>query len=74
MALDKGTSRLSIILGVLFAGAIFAAMLNSPDIEATSTKTLKGIMYKTPSGDIVEVVEVPNFGKCFITAVMMYCK
>ncbi len=44
------------------------------NIEASSTRILKGTIYKTPSGDIVEVVEVPNFGKCFITPGVVYCK
>lgn len=53
---------------------VAASLQFTPELEASSTKMLKGIMYKTPSGDIVEVVEVPEFGKCLITSVMMYCK
>lgn len=65
---------LAAVFTVTTITAIIISLTVPSNIEASSTKTLKGTIYKTPSGDIVEIVEVPGFGKCFITAVMMYCK
>jgi len=72
--LNKSKTLLYAVITTLFIGLVVVGLINSQEIEASSTKILEGTMYKTPSGDIVEVVEVPDFGKCFITPVMVYCK
>jgi len=53
---------------------IVASFQFPPKVEASSTKTLEGTVYRTPTGTVVEVVKVPGFGECFITPETVVCK
>lgn len=64
--------------GVLLIGAILIVVglvtTAIKDVAAGSGKTLKTEVYKTEIGTLIEVVNVPGFGKCMLTSVDVICK
>ncbi len=43
-------------------------------VEARGGKTLKGEIYTTQLGDIVEILEVPGFGNCIFANAYVICR
>ena len=59
------------VVGVMF----MVALTHDADlVEASTTPRLEGTAYKTPSGSIVDLVQVPGIGKCLITSSHVVCK
>ena len=50
----------------------FAAVTQK--VEADSAKGLSSTTYKTERGTLIEIVNIPGFGKCVLTSVDMLCE
>ena len=65
----------SALFTATFISLLIAGVLStSNDAVARSGKGLRGDTYVTPSGATIEIVEVPGFGKCLISASNTICE
>jgi len=53
---------------------IFGAVMMPDQAGATTGKSVRSETYITDKGTIIEVVKVPDFGKCMLTSVDVICK
>ena len=58
-----------ITIAILVGMGLVASKLNAGDVQV-----LRGTKYRTPTGAVVEVVEVPEFGTCLLTSSHVVCK
>lgn len=68
--ITKTIIAICVVVVAIIGGAI--GFFNSA--SSSTTITLNGTAYKTPSGAIIDLVQVPGFGKCLITQSETICR